>query len=87
MSEVGASLMGDTAGIAICTPINKHRLNSFSSKTSHQNLNFNIYSETSKRQEGSVRANSYQKCFKMTNFDRFHREGVVTEAVSIMFWF
>jgi hypothetical protein len=43
-----------------------YRLNSFSSKISQQNIHFNIYTETSKRQEGSLCKNSHPKCFKTT---------------------
>ena len=33
-----------------------------------------MYIETSKQQQGSPCKNSDPKCFKATNFDRFHRE-------------
>ena len=33
-----------------------------------------MYIETSKQQQGSPSKNSHRKCFKTTNFDRFHRE-------------
>ena len=33
-----------------------------------------MYIETSKQQQGSPCKNSHPKCFKTTNFDRFHRE-------------
>ena len=51
-----------------------HRLNSFSSTITQQNTHFNMYIETSKQQQGFPCKNSHQKCFKRTNFDRFHRE-------------
>ena len=37
-----------------------------------ENTHFNMYTETSKPPLGSVK-NSHSKCFKTTNFDRFHR--------------
>ena len=33
-----------------------------------------MYIETTKQQQGSPCKNSHTKCFKTTNFDRFHRE-------------
>ena len=42
-------------------------LNSISSGICRQNTQFNMYSTTSKEQEG---------CFITTNFDKFHREAV-----------
>ena len=41
---------------------------------SQQNTHFNMYIETSKQQQGSLCKNSHPKCFKTTNFDRFHCE-------------
>ena len=55
-------------------PRQTHRLNSFSNTLSQQNTHFNMYIETSKQQQGSPCKNSDPKCFKTTNFDRFHRE-------------
>ena len=33
-----------------------------------------MYTETSKSQEGSLRKTSLQKCFEVTNVDKFDRE-------------
>ena len=46
-----------------------HRLNPFSSKISQQNTHFDVYIETSKRQEGSPCKNFHLNCF-----NRFHRK-------------
>ena len=48
------------------------RFKSFSSRISQQNAHFSKYIETSKRQEDFLCKNSKLKCFKTTNFDRFH---------------
>ena len=45
------------------------RLNSFLSTISQQNTDFNMYTETSKRQQGSPYKNPYPKFFKTINFD------------------
>ena len=39
-----------------------------------QNTHFNMYTEISKRKQGSPCKNSHQRCFETTNFDRLHRE-------------
>ena len=41
-----------------------------------------MYTKTSKRKEGSPCKNSHPKCFKTTNFDRFHREGAMNVSNS-----
>ena len=33
-----------------------------------------MYTEISKREQGSPCTNSHQRCFQTTNFDRLHRE-------------
>ena len=42
-------------------------LNSISSKICQQNAHFNMYTTTSKHQEGSTCKDSHLKCFKTTN--------------------
>ena len=53
------------------------------------------YIETSKQQQGFPCKNSHPKCFKTTNFDRFHRQYIkqyltiyidVSVGASVMFW-
>ena len=39
-----------------------------------QNTQFNMYTTTSKQQEGCTFKDSHPKCFITTNFDKFHRE-------------
>ena len=53
VSKVGAPLMGDTAvhSLIIC----------------HQNTQFNMYTTTSKQQEGCTFEDSHPKCFITTN--------------------
>ena len=51
-------------------------LNSISTGTCRQNTQFNIYSTTSKQQEGCTFKDSHPKCSITTNFDKFHREAV-----------
>ena len=41
---------------------------------SRQNTQFNMYTTTSKQQEGCTFKDSHLKCFITTNFDKFHRE-------------
>ena len=48
--------------------------NSISSRICHQNTQFNMYTTTSKQQEGCTFKDSHPKCFITTNFDKFHRE-------------
>ena len=65
---LGALFMGDTAGIALWAHINT------SFKVS--NRRFNMYTETSNRQECfSSKKNFHPKCFETTVFDGFHRLG------------
>ena len=54
--------------------ISAYHLNPFYSRICQQNTHFNMYSEISKREQGSPRKNSHPKCYKTTDFDRFHRE-------------
>ena len=60
--------------ILLSEPVSSRLLNSISTKLFHQNKQFNVYTSTSKQQEGSTCKNSYPKCFITTNFDKFHRE-------------
>ena len=61
--------------ILLSEPVSSRLLNSISTKLFHQNKQFNVYTTTSKQQEGSTCKNSYPiKCFITTNFDKFHRE-------------
>ena len=65
VSQVGAPLMGDTAGTSrVSQP---KRLNSISSRIGQQNTHFNMYARTSKPQEGFTCKDSHAKCFKTTN--------------------
>ena len=41
---------------------------------SRQNTQFNMYTTTSKQQEGCTFKDSHPKCFITTDFDKFHRE-------------
>ena len=41
-----------------------------------QNTQFNMYSTTSKHQEGCTFKDSHAKCLITTNFDKFHRDVV-----------
>ena len=60
MSQVGAALMGDTAGTSrVIRP--KH------GGICQQNTHFNMYARTSKPQEGFTCKDSHAKCFKTTN--------------------
>ena len=85
VSKEGAALMGDTAiqniycyliyiyeicNIAMSTRL----LNSISSRICRQNTQFNMYTTTSKHQEGCTFKDSHPTCFITTNFDKFHRE-------------
>ena len=55
-------------------PISTRLLNSISSRICRQNTQFNMYTTTSKQQEGCTFKDSHPKCFITTNFDKFHRE-------------
>ena len=55
-------------------PISTRHLNSISSRICRQNTQFNMYTTTSKQQEGCTFKDSHPKCFITTNFDKFHRE-------------
>ena len=60
--------------IPIAEPMSTRLLNSISSKICRQNTQFNMYTTTSKQQEGCTFKDSHPKCFITTNFDKFHRE-------------
>ena len=57
-------------------PMSTGLLNSISSGICRQNTQFNMYSKTSKQQEGCTFKDSHPKCFITTNFDKFHGEAV-----------
>ena len=77
VSKVGLPLMGYTAvQYTDChlEPMSTRLLNSISSRICRQNTQFNMYTTTSKQQEGCTFKDSHPKCFITTNFDKFHRE-------------
>ena len=79
VSKVGLPLMGYTAvqyTDCYLSPMSTGLLNSISSGICRQNTQFNMYSKTSKQQEGRKFKDSHPKCFITTNFDKFHREAV-----------
>ena len=51
-------------------------LNSIFGGICRQNTQFNMYTTTSKQQEGFTFKDSYPKCFITANFDKFHHEAV-----------
>ena len=57
--------------IPLCTllsePVSPRLLNSISSKLGHKNTQFNMYTTTSKQQEGSTCKDSYPNCFIATS--------------------
>ena len=55
-------------------PMSTRLLNSISSRICRQNTQFNMYTTTSKQQEGCTFKDSHPTCFITTNFDKFHRE-------------
>ena len=55
-------------------PMSTRLLNSISSRICRQNTQFNMYTTTSKQQEGCTFKDSHPKCFITTNFEKFHRE-------------
>ena len=55
-------------------PMSTRLLNSISSRICGQNTQFNMYTTTSKQEEGWAFKDSHPKCFITTNFDKFHRE-------------
>ena len=57
-------------------PMSTRLLNSISSRICRQNTQFNMYTTTSKQQEGCTFKDSHPTCFITTNFDKFHREAV-----------
>ena len=60
--------------IPIAEPMSTRLLNSISSRICRENTQFNMYTTTSKQQEGCTFKDSHPKCFITTNFDKFHRE-------------
>ena len=55
-------------------PMSTRLLNCISSRICRQNTQFNMYTTTSKQEEGCTFKDSHPKCFITTNFDKFHRE-------------
>ena len=55
-------------------PMSTRLLNSISSRICRQNTQFNMYTTTSKQEEGCTFKDSHPKCFITRNFDKFHRE-------------
>ena len=53
--------------ILLSEPVSPRLFNSIPSKLCHQNTHFNMYTTTSKQQEGSTCKDSYQNCFVATN--------------------
>ena len=79
VSKVGLPLMGDTAvqyTDCYLSPCQHDFLNSISTGICRQNTQFNMYSTTSKHQEGCTFKDSHAKCLITTNFDKFHCEAV-----------
>ena len=52
-------------------PMSTRLLNSIFSGICRQNTQFNMYSTTSKQQEGCMFKDPHPKCFITTNFDKF----------------
>ena len=73
-SKVGLPLTGDAAGFSLLLAHCYIHLNPFYSRICQQNTHLNMYTEISKRKQGSPCKNSHQICFEKTNFDRLHRE-------------
>ena len=83
LSKVGLPLMGDSAvqyTDCYLSPCQHDFLNSISTGICRQNTQFNMYSTTSKHQEGCTFKDSHAKCLITTNFDKFHREAVAKGA-------
>ena len=55
-------------------PMSTRLLNSISSRICRQNTKFNMYTSTSKQQEGFTFKDSHPKCFITTNFEKCHPE-------------
>ena len=80
--------MGDTAvqyTDCYLSPCQHDFLNSISTGICRQNTQFNMYSTTSKHQEGCTFKDSHAKCLITTNFDKFHREAVEGEVLTACF--
>ena len=77
VSKVGLPLMGYTAvryTNCYSEPMSTRLLNSISSRICRENTQFNMYTTTSKQQEGCTFKDSHPKFSITTNFDKFHRE-------------
>ena len=77
MSKVGVAAHGlyrCTEYRLLSEPMSTRLLNSISSRICRQNTQFNMYTTTSKHQEGCTFKDSHPTCFITTNFDKFHRE-------------
>ena len=68
--------------LLLSEPMSTRLLNSISSRICHQNTQFNMYTTTSKQQEGCTLKDSHPKCFITTNFDKFHREAFARRGES-----
>ena len=79
-----APLMGYTAAVyrLLSETMSTRLLNSISSRICRQNTQFNMYTTTSKQQEGCTFKDSHPKCFITTNFDKFHREAFARDGES-----
>ena len=53
--------------VLLSEPVSPRLFNSIPSKLCHQNTHFNMYTTTSKQQEGSTCKDLYQNCFIATN--------------------
>ena len=63
-------------------PMSTRLLNSISSRICRQNTQFNMYTTTSKQEEGCTFKDSHPKCFITTNFDKFYREAFARSGES-----
>ena len=69
--------MGDTAVHSL-----SHDFNSISNGICHQNTQFNMYTTTSKQQEGCTFDDSHPKCFITTNSTAKLSPGAVNAVMS-----
>ena len=77
VSKFGLPLMGYTAVQYVdcySEPMSTRLFNSISRRICRENTQFNMYTTTSKQQEGCTFKDSHPKCFITTNFDKFHCE-------------
>ena len=63
-------------------PMSTGLLNSISSRICRQNTQFNMYTTTSKQQEGCTFKDSHPECFITTNFAKFHSAELSPGAVN-----